>query len=82
MAMRTTVIGAVLNLILDPVFIFAFNMGVKGAALATVISQAVSCVWVLKFLTGNKSVLRLRKKYIHFDKKIVLSVTALGVSPL
>ena len=80
-AMRTTVIGAVLNLILDPVFIFAFNMGVKGAALATVISQAVSCVWVLKFLTGNKSVLRLRKKYIHFDKKIVLSVTALGVSP-
>ena len=56
--MKTVIIGAVLNIVLDPVFIFAFGMGVKGAALATVISQAVSCAWVISFLCGSKTVLR------------------------
>ena len=55
-------IGAVLNIILDPVFIFAFDMGVKGAAVATVISQAASCVWVVGFLNGKKTFIRLRKR--------------------
>lgn len=59
--MLTTVIGAVINIILDPVFIFVFNMGVQGAALATVLSQAVGAVWILHFLTGDKTILRLRK---------------------
>ncbi len=58
--MLTTVIGAAVNIVLDPVFIFGFNMGVSGAALATVISQGVSAVWVLRFLTGKKAILRLR----------------------
>jgi len=62
-SMVSVVIGAVSNIILDPIFIFACNMGVKGAALATILSQALSCIWVLRFLTGNKTVLRLQKQY-------------------
>ena len=61
--MLTTIIGAVLNLILDPVFIFVFHMGVSGAALATVISQMVSALWVVRFLTGPKAVLHIRREY-------------------
>ncbi|MBR5467904.1 MAG: MATE family efflux transporter [Firmicutes bacterium] len=80
-AMKTTLIGALLNIVLDPVFIFLFGLGVKGAAVATVISQAISCVWVLKFLTGNKSQLKIRKQYLIPNKKIVFSVLALGISP-
>ena len=60
--MKTVIIGAVLNIVLDPVFIFALGMGVKGAALATIISQAVSCAWVISFLCGGKTVLRLKKE--------------------
>ena len=60
--MMTTVIGAVLNLALDPLFIYGFHMGVTGAAVATVISQAVSCIWVLRFLSGPKSILPLRRR--------------------
>lgn len=67
--MLTIVIGAVINIILDPIFIFGFNMGVSGAAIATVISQAVSAVWVIKFLSGKKSVLKIRKSCLGFDKK-------------
>ncbi len=79
--MATTLIGAVLNIILDPVFIYLLNMGVKGAALATVISQAVSCIWVLKFLTGKKTSLKIKKENIIPDIKIALGVMSLGVSP-
>ncbi len=80
-AMKTTVIGAILNIILDPILIFGLNMGVRGAAIATVFSQAVSCVWVLKFLTGEKTILRLRKQNLKPDIKIILGVFSLGVSP-
>lgn len=79
--MATTVIGAVLNIILDPIFIYLFGMGVQGAALATIISQAVSCIWVLKFLTGSKTTLKIKKEYIIPDKAIALGVISLGVSP-
>ena len=61
-SMLTTVIGAVINILLDPVFIFVFDMQVRGAALATVISQAVGAMWILKFLSGKKTILQLKKK--------------------
>ena len=78
MGMLTVVIGAVANIILDPIFIFALNMGVRGAALATVISQAISCIWVLLFLSGKKSILRLRPGVLRIDLKLVLPCIALG----
>lgn len=78
MGMLTVVIGAVANIILDPIFIFALNMGVRGAALATVISQAISCIWVLLFLSGKKSILRLRPGVLKIDLKLVLPCVALG----
>ena len=67
MSMLTVLVGAVLNIILDPIFIFGFNMGVKGAALATVISQGVSALLVMKFLTGNKTLLKIKKEYLKID---------------
>ena len=79
-SMLTTVIGAVINIILDPIFIFVFDMGVKGAALATVLSQAVGAVWILRFLTGKKTILHLRKCNLKMEKKIILPCLALGVS--
>ncbi len=79
--MATTLIGAILNIILDPVFIYLFNMGVSGAAIATVISQAVSCIWVIKFLTGKKTTLKIKKEYVVPDKTIAIAVISLGVSP-
>ncbi len=79
--MVTVLIGALLNIILDPLFIVYFNMGVKGAALATVIAQGISCVWVLFLLQGKKSVLKLRKKYLMPDIKITLTIMSLGISP-
>lgn len=79
--MFTTLIGAGLNIILDPVFIFGFHMGVQGAAIATVLSQAVSAFWVVKFLIGKKTVLRLRKKYFPLKFSVIGPVMALGVSP-
>jgi Na+-driven multidrug efflux pump len=66
-SMMTVCIGAVLNIVLDPIFIYVFGMGVKGAALATIISQGVSCLWVLKFLTGKKTVLKIRIKNLVLD---------------
>ncbi len=78
--MMTTLLGAVLNLILDPVFIFVLQMGVGGAALATVISQAVSCVWVLRFLTGKKALLPIKKMYLRVDGKLAKEIMALGMS--
>lgn len=79
--MVTVLIGAVLNIILDPIFIFAMGMGVRGAAVATVISQGVSCLWVLSFLRGKKTILRLRKENFKPDRKILLPCLALGLSP-
>ena len=78
MGMLTVVIGAVANIILDPIFIFALDMGVGGAALATVLSQAISCLWVLLFLSGKKSILRLRPSVLRIDLKLVLPCIALG----
>lgn len=80
-SMITVVIGAVLNCILDPIFIFGLNMGVNGAALATVISQAISAVFVVLFLTSNNSNIKLKLKNLKLDYKIVLPALALGLSP-
>ena len=79
--MQTVLIGAVLNIVLDPVFIFALNMGVRGAALATILSQAVSAVWVVRFLTGKKTHLRIRVPYLRISAKVYLPCVALGLSP-
>ena len=79
--MMTVVIGAVINIVLDPIFIFVFDLGVKGAALATVAGQMVSALWVLKFLFGKQSILKIRKKYMVPDLKVVGATMALGVSP-
>ena len=78
--MFSVLIGAVANIVLDPIFIFGFNMGVAGAAWATIISQAMSCAWVLLFLCGKKTHLRLRVKYMRLSRKIVLPSLALGLS--
>ena len=80
-SMMTTVIGAVCNIILDPILIFALNMGVRGAATATVISQAASALWVLLFLTGKRTKLRLNKTNLRLRKEIILPCLALGLSP-
>ncbi len=80
-AMRTTLIGAVLNVALDPIFIFGFGLGVRGAAVATVLSQAVSAAWVVRFLSGKNSALRLRRSTLRFDGRLLLPAMALGASP-
>lgn len=80
-AMKTVVIGAVSNIVLDPVFIFLFKMDVMGAALATILSQAISALWIIRFLTGKETKLRLKKENLRIDPKIMLPVMALGVSP-
>ena len=79
--MKTVLIGAVCNIILDPIFIFVFDMGVKGAALATIISQAVSCIWVMAFLCSKKSLLKIKKENLRIDMKVVGPCLALGLSP-
>lgn len=78
--MRTVLIGAIANILLDPLFLFAFGMGVRGAALATVLSQGLSCIWVLRFLTGEKSLLRLKRKTLRLRPKLILPCVALGLS--
>ena len=78
--MKTVIIGAALNIVLDPVFIFALGMGVKGAALATIISQAVSCAWVISFLCGSKTVLRLKKENLLSGLRLTPPCIALGLS--
>ncbi len=77
--MMTTLLGAVINIILDPIFIFTLNMGVQGAALATVISQGVSCLWVLSFLTGRKAILRLKLSTIRVNLARTKSIVTLGI---
>ena len=79
-SMACTLIGCLINLVLDPLFIFGLGMGVKGAALATIISQAVSCGWVLAFLTGKKTFLRIKKEYLKPVPSIVFPCLALGLS--
>lgn len=78
--MLTVVIGAICNIILDPIFIFALGLGVKGAAIATIISQGISCIWVVSFLTGKKTFLKIKKKYLIPSADIILPCMALGVS--
>ena len=74
------VTGAVINIILDPIFIFILDLGVRGAALATVLSQAVGAVWILRFLTGKKTILHLRKENFRLRRDIILPCLALGIS--
>ena len=80
MGMLTVLIGAVLNIVLDPLFIFVLHMGVKGAALATIISQMCSGIWVLRFLTGKKAILHLKKEAMKLQWKRVKAILSLGVS--
>lgn len=80
-AMLSVLIGAVTNIILDPILIFGFNMGVSGAAIATIFSQALSAAFILFFLLSKKTQIRLRKKYLKLDFEIVKSTISLGISP-
>ena len=79
--MITVAIGALCNIILDPIFIFALNLGIKGAAIATIISQAISAAWVSRFLTSDKASLRISAQMMRPQGKLILSIAALGVSP-
>lgn len=80
-AMISVLLGAVTNIILDPVFIFGLHLGVRGAAIATVISQALSAAWVMRFLLGAKSSLKIRRRFLKFDGKILGGIFSLGISP-
>lgn len=79
-AMLSVLIGAMANIVLDPIFIFVFDMGVRGAALATVLSQAASCTWVLSFLFSQKSILRLRKDRMRIEASIIVPSLTLGLA--
>jgi len=80
-AMFTMLIGGILNTILDPIFIFVFHMGTEGAAIATVISQAVNTIWVLSYFFSENSVLKIRYKNLKLDIKVIKSIFAIGMSP-
>ena len=80
-SMMTVVIGAVTNIVLDPIFIFVLGMGVRGAAWATVISQAVSAVWALRFLCGGRTVLKLRRENMRISRSVIMPCVALGLAP-
>lgn len=80
-AMYTMLIGAVLNIILDPIFIFVFGMGIAGVAWATIISMFLGMLFVMHHFTSKKSALRLRKKYIRFEKEIIIAIVSIGLSP-
>lgn len=79
--MLTVLVGAVCNIVLDPLFIFAFDMGVQGAALATILSQGISCVWVLLFLCGKKTLLKIRRRNLRIRPSVVFPCIALGLAP-
>ena len=81
MGMFTVLIGAVCNIVLDPIFIFALGMGVQGAALATILSQGISCVWVLVFLCGKKTLLKIRRSNLKISPSVVFPCIALGLAP-
>lgn len=78
--MLSVLIGAVINIVLDPIFIFGFHMGVRGAALATVVSQACSCIWVVSFLFGKKTFLKIKRKNMRLEARIILPSLALGLA--
>src|SRR5699024_8599323 len=78
--MFSVLIGAVANIVLDPIFIFVFHMGVQGAALATVLSQALSCLWVMCFLFGKRTSLRLRRPNLRLRASVILPCLALGLA--
>ena len=80
-SMLTVVIGAAVNIVLDPVFIFGLGMGVQGAALATIIAQTVSALWVLKFLFGKRTILKIKRENLKVRASVMLPVLALGLSP-
>ena len=80
LSMYTQGLGAIVNIVLDPILIFGLGMGVKGAAIATVLSQAVGAIWVIRFLTGPKTILKIRKEDMKLEGKIILPVLALGIS--
>ena len=80
LGMATVMLGAVLNIVLDPIFIFTFHMGVRGAALATILSQFLSALWIVKFLTGGKAILRLKTSAFRLKKQRVKNIVALGMS--
>ncbi len=79
-AMGTTLLGALINLILDPILIFGFGMGIEGAAIATVAAQTISAVWVLRFLTGKKAILKLRRRHFRLEWRLVRDITTLGTA--
>lgn len=79
--MLSVLIGAVCNIILDPILIYGFHMGVRGAAVATIVSQAVSTVWVIRFLTGKKTALKIRRQNLKLEAKVVMPGLALGLAP-
>ena len=79
-SMLTTVIGAVINIVLDPLFMFVFRLGVRGAAIATVLSQAVSALWILRFLTGKQTILRLKTENMKLIPSVILPCLGLGIS--
>ncbi len=76
--MMTVCIGAIVNIVLDPIFIFGFHLGIRGAAIATILAQMVSAVWVFRFLIGKKAAIRLKRENLKLDKEIIKSVCALG----
>lgn len=80
-SMLSILIGAICNIVLDPIFIFVFGLGVKGAALATILSQMISCIWIVSFLCGKKTTLRLQRKYMSLDPHIFMPCIALGAAP-
>ena len=80
-SMMTVMIGAIINIVLDPIFIFGLHLGVRGAALATIISQCVSALWVLKFLFGPKTTLKIRPGNMKLSSKVLIPVIALGLAP-
>lgn len=80
-SMLTVVIGAVTNIVLDPIFIFGLNMGVQGAAVATVMSQALSAIWAFWFLSGKNTILKLKRENLKINFHILLPCIALGVAP-
>ena len=80
-SMLTVIIGALTNIILDPILIFVFHMDVRGAALATILSQAISALWAIRFLCGKQTILRLKKENLRIQKKVLMPCIALGISP-
>ena len=79
-SMLSVMIGAVANIILDPIFIYGLDMGVRGAALATILSQAASCLWIISFLSGKKTILRIKRKNLIVSPRVILPCVALGTA--